>query len=92
MRRGCATSIISRDSTRRSPPLPRRRPCSPTLAAAPQASAKATAERNTKAERTATELEKAHAAHAAELQAERERSAAGAGELGAELAQLKKDE
>ena len=44
---------------------------------------------------TAAELEKAHAAqvaHAAELQAERERSAAEADELRAELAQLKKDE
>jgi hypothetical protein len=45
--------------------------------------------------RIAAELEKAHAAHAvhtAELQAERERSAAEADELRAELAQLKKDE
>jgi hypothetical protein len=44
------------------------------------------------AARIATELEKAHAAHAAELQAERKRSAAEADELRAELAQLKKDE
>ena len=46
--------------------------------------------------RIAAELEKAQAVHAAELQArlqaERERSAAEADELRAELAQLKKDE
>ena len=45
--------------------------------------------------RIAAELEKAQAAHAAELQAERaerERSAAEADALRAELAQLKKDE